>query len=100
MSTHVVTALRARPKAADDLVTILSELLRESITHSGCEAIHLRRDQDDRAHIVSFTQWTTRQHYVDYLESRTQTGVTDTISALLSEPMSIEYFDDIVSVTR
>jgi quinol monooxygenase YgiN len=68
--------------------------------YNGCEAIHLRRDQDDPTRIVSFTQWATRQHYVDYVAWRTETGLTDELGDMLTEPMSIEYFDDIVSVTR
>jgi quinol monooxygenase YgiN len=100
LSTHVVTAFRARPEFADTLITLLSGNLRESLAHAGCEAIHLRRDQDDPAHIVSFTQWATRQDYVDYLAWRTETGVTGDVAELLMEPMSIEYFDDLVSVTR
>jgi quinol monooxygenase YgiN len=67
MSTHVVTTQKARPDKADELVAILTQVLPESLAHDGCEAIHLRRDQDDPTRIVSFTQWATRQHYVDYL---------------------------------
>lgn len=100
MSTHVVTALRARPEFADTLINLLSRILRESLAHTGCEAIHLRRDQDDPAHIVSFTQWATRQDYLEYLAWRTDTGTTGDVGELLAEPMSIEYFDDLVSVTR
>jgi hypothetical protein len=49
---------------------------------------------------VSFTQWSTRQHYVDYLGWRTESGLTDELGHMLTEPMSIEYFDDVVSVSR
>jgi len=100
MSTHVVTIQKARPDKVDDVVAILTQALPDSLAHDGCEAIHLRRDQDDPTRIVSFTQWATRQHYVEYLAWRTETGMTDEVADMLTEPMSIEYFDDIVSLTH
>jgi quinol monooxygenase YgiN len=100
MSTHVVTIQKARPDKVDDVVAILTQALPDSLAHDGCEAIHLRRDQDDPTRIVSFTQWATRQHYGEYLAWRTETGLTDEVADMLTEPMSIEYFDDIVSLTH
>lgn len=100
MSTHVVTIQNARPDKVDELVAILTQAIPDSFAHDGCEAIHLRRDQDDRTRIVSFTQWATRQHYVDYLVWRTEMGMTDEVGDMLTEPMSIEFFDDIVSLTH
>jgi quinol monooxygenase YgiN len=70
---------------ADELVAILTQALPESLAHDGCEAIYLRRDQDDPTHIVSFTQWATRQHHVDYLAWRTETGLTDEDADMLTE---------------
>jgi quinol monooxygenase YgiN len=96
----VVTIQKARPDKVDELVAVLTQALPHSLAHDGCEAIHLRRDQDDPTRIVSFTQWATRQHYVEYLAWRTEMGMTDEVGGMLTEPMSIEYYDDIVSLTQ
>ena len=79
MSVHVTTQLKTRPEHTDEVITALSEALPHSLQHEGCEAIHLRQDQDDPTNIVSFTQWATRQNYEDYLAWRTETGMTDEI---------------------
>jgi len=100
MSTHVVTEFRTQPARADELVALLTAVLPDSLAHDGCEAIRLRRDQDDRNHIVSFTQWTTRQHYIEYPAWRTDAGTTDEVGDMLTEPMKIEYFDELVTATR
>ena len=100
MSAHVVTELKTRPEHTEQVLSTLRKVLPDSLVHDGCEAIHLRRDQDDRTRIVSFTQWASRRHYEHYLAWRTGTGMTSEIDELLTEPMSIEYFDDIVTVTR
>ena len=100
MSVHVTTQLKTRAEHTERVVAALSEALPHSLQHEGCEAIHLRQDQDDPTNIVSFTQWASRQNYEDYLAWRTETGMTDEIDELLTEPLSIRYFDDIVSLTR
>jgi quinol monooxygenase YgiN len=98
MSTYVVTEFRTKPRRAEELVTILSEALPDSLAHDGCEAISLRRNQDDATNIVSFTQWASRRHYDNYLAWRTEAGLTDEIGDMLVEPVSIRYFDEIIGV--
>jgi quinol monooxygenase YgiN len=100
MSVHVITELKTRPDRTEDVITALREALPHSLEHEGCEAIHLRRSQDDPGHIVSFTQWGERQDYENYLGWRTETGMTDNIEDMLTEPLIIEYFDDVVSLTK
>jgi quinol monooxygenase YgiN len=101
MSAHVVTELKTRPEHTEQVVSTLRKVLPDSLVHDGCVwAICLRRDQDDPTRIVSFTQWASRRDYEYYLAWRTGTGMTGEIGELLTEPMSIEYFDDIVTVTR
>lgn len=72
MSVHITTELKTRPVHTEQVVNKLREALPESIECDGCEAIHVRRDQDDPTHIVSFTQWARRQDYENYLAWRTE----------------------------
>ncbi len=76
----------SRREHAEAVIAALSEALPHSLEHDGCEAIHLRRSQDDLSHVVSFTQWTRRQDYENYLAWRTETGMTD-------EPAVIDHQD-------
>jgi quinol monooxygenase YgiN len=100
MSVHVTTQLKTRPEHTNTVIAATSQAIQHSLEHEGCEAIHLRQDQDDPANIVSFTQWATRQNYEDYLAWRTETGMTDESDELLTEPLIIAYFNDLVSLTR
>ena len=95
MSTHVVTQLHAKPSRGDDVESLLLEILGESLKHEGCEAIRIMRDQDHADHVVGFTQWTERHHYEDYLAWRTARGFTDTFEAMLTEPLVINYYDEV-----
>jgi hypothetical protein len=57
MSTYVATEFKTQPGRAEELVAALRQALPDSLAHDGCEAISLRRNQDDPTNIVSLTQW-------------------------------------------
>jgi quinol monooxygenase YgiN len=95
MSTNVVTRLHAKPGRGDDVESLLLEILGESLKHEGCEAIRITRDQDNPDHVVAFTLWTERHHYEDYLAWRTARGFTGTFEAMLTEPLVINYYDEV-----
>ena len=100
MSVHVATEFKTKDQHVEGLIAALAQVLPDSLNHDGCQAISLRRDQDDANHVVSFTQWATRQHYEDYLAWRTEQGMTDDVGEMLTEPMTITYFDEVITVTR
>jgi quinol monooxygenase YgiN len=95
VSAHVITEFHAKAERADELVELLGQVLPDSLSHDGCEAISVQRNQDDRANVISLTQWATRGHYENYLAWRTETGSTATFDEMLTEPMSVRYFDEV-----
>jgi quinol monooxygenase YgiN len=62
MSTHVVNEFHAKPGRGDDVLALLLELSPESRGRPGCEAISIRRNQDDPDNLIGDTRWATRQH--------------------------------------
>jgi quinol monooxygenase YgiN len=95
MSTHVVNEFHAKPWPGGDVLALLLELSPESQGRPDCEAISIRRNQDDPNNVIGDARWTTRQHYDDYLTWRTQHGYTAHFNHMLSEPMLIRYLDEI-----
>jgi quinol monooxygenase YgiN len=95
MSTHVVNEFHAKPGREDDVLALLIQLSPESQSRPGCDAISIRRNQDDPDNVIGDTRWATRQHDDDYLAWRTESGYTARFDQMLSEPMLIRYFDEI-----
>jgi quinol monooxygenase YgiN len=94
MSTHV-EKFHAGPGRGDDALALLLQLSPESPTRPGCEAISIRRDQDDPENLIGDTRWASPQHYDDYLARRTKNGYTAHFDETLNKPMLIRYFDEI-----
>src|ERR1700747_2726551 len=65
MSTHVVNEFHALPDRAQDVMNLLIELSPVSRTRPGCQAISLRRNQDDPTNIIGDTRWAAGQDYGD-----------------------------------
>jgi quinol monooxygenase YgiN len=95
MSTHVVNELHALPDHADDVLNLLIDLSPVSRTRPGCEAISVRRSQDDPTVLIGDTRWASREDYDNYLAWRTESGCTAQFEEMLAEPMTIRYFDEI-----
>jgi quinol monooxygenase YgiN len=92
MSTHVVNEFHAKPGRGDEVLALLLRLSPESRGRPGCEAISIRRNQDDPDNVIGDTRWATRQHSLAW---RTQNGYTARFDQMLSEPMLIRYFHEI-----
>lgn len=45
---------------ADEHVDLLGRVLPDNLSHDGCEAISVERNQDDRSNVVSLTRWPVR----------------------------------------
>jgi heme-degrading monooxygenase HmoA len=52
------------------LVGTLRRVLPDTLTHGGCEEIHIWCDQDNPDSVVSLTRWATRADYEAYLAWR------------------------------
>jgi heme-degrading monooxygenase HmoA len=79
MSTIVTNEFHARKGRGTDVLRLLLQLAPESHRQPGCEAISIRRNQDDPDNVIGDTRWATRQHYDDYLAWRTENGFTASV---------------------
>jgi heme-degrading monooxygenase HmoA len=98
MSAQVLTTFATQPGRADELVETLRRVLPATLEHGGCEEIRIWRDQDDPNAVISATRWQTRAHYEAYLAWRDGTGDTALFEAMLTAPMEIHYYDEIVTI--
>lgn len=94
MAVTVLLDLKAQPDQADALVQLFKDILGDTRTYEGCLGIEAQRNQEDPANIVLIERWETRGHHEKYLAWRTETGVMETLGAMLAGPPSIRYYDD------
>lgn len=100
MSIQAMNTFHTKAGRADELIASLQKVLPDTLTHGGCEAIRLWRDQDDDNRVISNTRWTTRGHYEEYLRWRDDRGDTASFRELLVRDMEVSYFDEVFAVEQ
>jgi len=93
MSVIVLLELHAKPGAANEVKALLKELLPDTRAYAGCQGIDIYSNSDDGNNLVFYERWDSRPHYEKYLAWRTETGVVNQLSAKLTGPPSIRYFE-------
>ena len=93
MSVHVMLELNVKPESADDLNTLMKEILPDTRAYDGCEGITVQSNVDDSNNVVILEQWQSRENHEKYLAWRTETGVMDKIGSMLVSEPSLRYFN-------
>ncbi len=94
MSVTIVLDLKAAPGSIDDLKQIFVEILPDTRTYEGCEALDVHLNQDDEHNLVIVERWQSRPHYEKYFAWRQETGLLDRLGPLLGAPPSVRFLDE------
>jgi quinol monooxygenase YgiN len=93
MSTMVLLEMQVKPEAVNEVKTLLKQLLPDTRAYAGCQGIDIYGNLEDTGNLVFYERWDTREHYQKYLAWRTETGVLDQLSAKLTAPPKIRYYE-------
>ena len=93
MSVIVLLEMQVKPEAVNEVKALLKGLLPDTRAYAGCQGIDIYGNTDDAGNLVFYERWDSREHYQRYLAWRTETGVVDQLSAKLTGPPSIRYFE-------
>ena len=95
MSVTVLFEILSKPESIDALKSTLKNILPDTRSYDGCQGVHVVGNQDDPCNVVLIQTWASRQHYAKYLAWRTEIGAIETLGAMVYQPPSIRYYDDI-----
>ena len=93
MSVVVLLELQVKPEAVNEVKTFLQQVLPDTRSYAGCQGIDIYGNADDPSNLVFYERWDSRDHYQKYLSWRTETGVLDQLSAKLTAPPKIRYYE-------
>ncbi len=93
MSVIVLLEIHVKPEAVNEVKAMLKKILPDTRAYAGCQGIDIYGNMDDPSTLVFYERWASRDHYQKYLAWRTETGAVDQLSAKLTAPPSIRYFD-------
>lgn len=94
MSVNVLLELQSKPESIDELKSTFVNILPDTRRYDGCIKVQVIGNQDDPLNLILLETWESREQYEMYLGWRSKTGDLDLLGAMLSQPPSIRYFDD------
>lgn len=95
MSVNVILEVQSKPGSIDELKSTFESILTDTRRYDGCLKIQVIGNQDDTLNLVLLETWASREKYEKYLSWRAETGALDALGAMLSQPPSIRYYDDL-----
>lgn len=95
MSVNVLLEVQSNLENIDELKATFKAILPDTRAYDGCINVQVIGNQDDPLNLILVETWETRQHYEKYLGWRGETGALDALGAMLSQPPSIRYYDDL-----
>jgi quinol monooxygenase YgiN len=93
MSVVVLLEIQVKPGAVNEVKAMLKEVLPDTRAYAGCQGIDIYGNLDDTGNLVFYERWASRDHYQKYLAWRTETGAVEKLSAKLTGPPNIRYYE-------
>ncbi len=93
MTTIVILDIPATADIRDEVLALMQAALPTTRAFDGCEGLELLVNQDDRANIVVYERWASRQHYDAYRAFRAETGFSARFRGMLPQPPIVRVLD-------
>ena len=93
MAVMVLFTLTTNEADADNLRTMMDEILPDTRAYKGCQGIVAYQNQDEGRNFVLVEQWDSRADYEKYVAWRTETGTLTRLVALCEGEPNIQFFD-------
>lgn len=95
MSVKVILEMQSKVERIEELKSYFISILHDTRNYDGCVGVEVAGNQDDPLNVILLETWETREKYEKYLGWRAETGALDALGAMLSQPPSIRYYDNL-----
>ena len=95
MSIKLILDLQVKPEESEGLIKTFKDILVDTRNYEGCIEVELFQNQDNPDNLTLIQEWETRQNYETYFAWREEIGAIESLTATLTTPPNIRYFDHI-----
>ena len=94
MSTTVILEIRTNPGTANEMLTMLKDILPDTRNYDGCVSVDVFQNQDDADTLIIMGKWQSKVHFETYLDWRNETGIFERFSEMIEGPPNTHFFND------
>jgi len=93
MSVIVIVNLSAKEESLEELKKYFKEILPDTRSFEGCQGVQLYENKESATKLTVHSKWASEEAQKEYGAWRTETGAIDKLTSMLSEPMSMQFYD-------
>jgi quinol monooxygenase YgiN len=93
MQATVILRVKTKPDNINEFKEFIAKCLPETRLCKGCINIDIYEECSQNGYFVFYENWDSFASYEAYLSYRTEQGVMDKLSAFLSAPPEIVYYN-------
>ncbi|PWQ95141.1 putative quinol monooxygenase [Leucothrix arctica] len=95
MSVNVILEVQSKPESIDELKSTFEKILPDTRSYDGCLSVEVMVNQNNPLNIMLFEVWESREKQEKYFQWRGETGALDALGAILSQPASLQFYDNL-----
>ncbi len=92
MSIMVSVEFSLQERKQKEFLDVLGKVLPDTRAYDGCIKVETYAE-DNGASIILIEEWETKEHQKAYFQWRVDTGMVEAISAFVSAPPEIKYYE-------
>ena len=93
MSVIVIANLSSKEESLEELKKYFKEILPDTRSFEGCQSVQLYQSQESPTKLTIHAKWTSEEAQKKYIAWRMETGEFDKLTPMLTEPMSMQFYN-------
>ena len=93
MSIIAMVNLAIKEESVDDFKKFFKEIISDTRSHQGCQGIQLYQSKESPTKFTIHAKWDSEEAQKKYMAWRMETGSFNELEPMLSEPLSMKFFD-------
>ncbi len=93
MSVIVIVNISAKDESLEELKKYFKEILPDTRSFEGCQGVQLYENKESPTKLTVHSKWASEEAQKKYGAWRMESGAVDKISSMLSEPMSMQFYN-------
>ena len=93
MSVIVIVNMSVKNESLEEFKKYFKEILPDTRSFEGCQGVQLYENTESPTKLTIHAKWTSKEAQKKYMTWRMETGSLDKLAPMLSEPLSMQFYN-------
>ena len=93
MSVVVIVNMSVKDESLDEIKKYFKGILPDTRSFEGCQGVQLYENKESPTKLIIHAKWDSEETQKKYMAWRVETGLLDKLTPMLSEPLSMQFYN-------